>query len=151
MSDHTSLRVRLRHVLCRFYRVSYTKTTELLIKNRNPSIGLNFECFMEAKKNRSYQSESGENWIWLNRNRSVSHRCVRRRTSIATLVVGSHSSRLSDNSSRQPALPAWWGWLVARQPQCKLILPLREQRFHSFNYLVCHPFAFLENVKFTFS
>ena len=29
VSDHTSLRVWLRHVLCRFYRVSNTETTEL--------------------------------------------------------------------------------------------------------------------------
>lgn len=31
VSDHTGVRVRLRHVLCRFYRVSYSRATELLV------------------------------------------------------------------------------------------------------------------------
>lgn len=64
--------------------------------------------------------ESGEHWIWLNqselkRSKSLSRCRVGRRRKTTGTVVGSHSSRLSDNSGRQPALPAGWGWLVAKQ------------------------------------
>lgn len=50
-----------------------------------------------------------------------------RRQGLYLLAVGSHSSRLSDNSSRQPALPAGWGWPVARQPNANPYC-LREGR-----------------------
>lgn len=60
-------------------------------------------------------------------------------------MVGSHSSRPSDNSSRQPALPTGWGWLVSKQLNANPYCLCEDSDF-----TISTTFVSLENINVPF-
>lgn len=65
-------------------------------------------------------------------------------------MVGSHSSRPSDNSSRQPALPTGWGWLVSKQLNANPHCLCEDSDFTISTTLSAVPFVSLENINVPF-